>query len=76
MLKWIYCVKPHHPPDDYVLWEDPEDIQFTKVTRKALMRRSPASRISVMPLIYRSWIMIGETITEQSSLIAMRWLDP
>lgn len=52
MLKWIYCVKPHHLPDDYVPWEDPEDIQFTKVSRKALMRRSPGSRISVIPLMY------------------------
>lgn len=52
MLKWIYCVKPHHLPDDYVPWEDPEDIQFTKVPRKALMRRSPGSRISVISLMY------------------------
>jgi len=51
MLKWIYCVKPHHLPADYVPWEGPEDIQFTKVSRKALMR-SPASRISVIPLTY------------------------
>lgn len=52
MLKWIYCIKPHHLPADYVPWEDPEYVQFTKVSRKAMIRRSPASRISVIPLTY------------------------
>lgn len=64
MLKWMYYVKPKTPQDDYVLWEDPEDTQFTKGPRKALMRQSTASKSPVMPLFYRPWIMIGETITE------------
>lgn len=68
MLKWMYYVKPKTPRDDYVLWEDPEDTEFTKVLRKALMRWSIASRSPVMPVLYRPWIMIGETITEQSPL--------
>lgn len=52
-------------------WEDPEGIPLTKATQKALRRGSPPSRTSVMPLGYRLWRMIGETIIEESSLISM-----
>lgn len=53
--------------DEFVPWEDPVDMQFTKTIKNMLVRKAPASLNSrlVMPQL-----IVGEVIIESDSLMA------
>lgn len=69
MACWLDILRKARRLPDYVPWESPEDTLFTKVDRNVLVRGALASpKSSVLVLLGRPELMVGEAATELGSL--------